>query len=84
MPCRWATWKHKTNIDGDWKDTFKRRIKCDRELLKEITAVIKRSYKKECLQNKDLKMFAEFCDGHEVEDIKHVENTFEEILSTNR
>ena len=46
--------------------------------------MIKRSYKKECLQNKDLKMFAEFCDGHEEEDIKHVENTFEEILSTNR
>lgn len=52
--------------------------------MKKINYIIEKSYKKDCLEKKDLKAFGEHCDDRDEEDMRQVENTFHAILKSNR
>ena len=71
-------------MESDWKDIFKRRWKCDKELLERINHIINKSYKRDCLENKDLKVFGEYCDDKDDEDLKQIDNILNGIISANR
>ncbi|XP_065064907.1 F-box only protein 21-like [Rhopilema esculentum] len=49
-----------------------------------INAIIKRSFKKDCLENKDLAKFGEYCDKKDAEDIVQIENVFYGIMNAVR
>ena len=84
MSRRWRSWKHKPQVESDWKDVFKRRSKCSKEIIQHVNCVINKSFRKDCLENKDFKVFGEYCDNKDEEDIRQIENTFQGIISTNR
>lgn len=53
-------------------------------MMKKIDTIIDKSYRKDCLENKDLKVFADYVDNKDEEDMKQIENFLHEIISSNR
>ncbi len=84
MFLRWSSWKHFPSADDNWKDVFKRRLKCEKDLTEKVSEIVKQSWKRECLQNKDLKYFADYHDAQDKESVVHIDNTFAAMLETDR
>ena len=72
------------SYDSIWKDVYKRRFICEKDLRRMINAIIKRSFKKDCLENKDLAKFGEYCDKKDAEDIVQIENVLYGIMNAVR
>ena len=52
--------------------------------MQHINYIIDKSFKKDCLENGDLKVFGEYCDNKDDEDMKQIENIFHGIISNDR